>query len=78
MKHRVSLSDEEIDIIIEALESADFYSEDKEFYKQLKKLKKRLRSVQENYLAKSMAGRYGAYKMKENMKEKLRKELLGV
>lgn len=78
MKHRVSLSDEEIDIIIEALESADFYSDDENFYKKLEKLRRKLKRLDEEWIWRSRAGRFGAFKMKENMKERIMKEVFGV
>ncbi|WP_457741885.1 hypothetical protein [Thermococcus sp.] len=68
MKHKVTLSDEEIKLIIEALESADFYFGDTEFYKQLEKLRNRLeRLLDYDYVEKRrLAGRIGAsnYRLK--------------
>ena len=80
VKHRVSLSDEEIDILLEALDSADFYSDDNEFYEKLRKLKKRLEDVRDiaKYFERSRRGRFGAYMREERLREKIRDEIFSL
>jgi len=78
MKYRLTLSDEEIKILLDALDSADFYCDGdcQEFWKRLELLKKKLRNaldfdIQEK---RRRAGRI-AWETRK-LREKIRRELL--
>jgi len=47
MKHRLTLSDEEIELLLDALDSADFYCDEdcEEFWKMLELLRKKLKNA---------------------------------
>ncbi len=77
-KHKVTLSDDEIKILLEALESADFYSDDAEFYKQLRNLRKRLERLLDFDFVRSrrIAGRLGYLHRKDTEKEQMFDEFL--
>ena len=81
MKHRLTLSDDEIKILVDALDSADFYCEEncEEFWKELELLRKKLKNaldfdIQEK---RRRAGKiaWETRKLRKRVREKLLKDL---
>jgi hypothetical protein len=78
MKHRITLSDEEIEILLEAIESADWYCDEdcEEFWKKLELLKKKLENALDFNMQEKRrrAGRIAWEKRR--LRERVRKKLL--
>ena len=77
MKHRLTLSDEEIELLLNAIESADWYGEDEAFWRRLELLERKLRAAldPDTQERRRAAGRI-AWETRV-LKEKIRRELLG-
>ena len=81
MKHRLTFSDDELRILIDALDSADFYCDEdcESFWKQLELIRKKLKNALDFDIQRKRerAGRlaWETRKLRESVRKKLLKDL---